>query len=47
VEIQTAFKHALMEHNTEEKQLLAYVDIINTADSFKLSRISKDLLYLQ
>ncbi len=42
---QTAFKYALTMRNraTEDRkfELQAFVDVINTADAFKLSRISK------
>lgn len=44
-EVQSAFKYAVMNHNrnsTARKfELQAYVDVINTADAFKLSRLSK------
>ncbi|KAK9710764.1 Receptor family ligand binding region [Popillia japonica] len=42
-EVQTAFKFAMLNHNqnvTARKfELQAYVDVINTADAFKLSRL--------
>lgn len=44
-EVQAAFKFAMLNHNenmTGRKfELQAYVDVINTADAFKLSRLSK------
>lgn len=44
-EVQTAFKFAMLNHNqnvTGRKfELQAFVDVINTADAFKLSRLSK------
>ncbi|KAF9799191.1 hypothetical protein SFRURICE_006451 [Spodoptera frugiperda] len=44
-EIQNAFKFAMLQHsNSANKSNLdfqLYVDIINTADAFKLSRLSK------
>lgn len=44
-EVQTAFKFALVNHNENTTarrfELQAYVDVINTADAFKLSRLSK------
>lgn len=43
-EVQTAFKFAMLNHNqnvtTRRFELQAYVDVINTADAFKLSRLS-------
>lgn len=45
-EVQNAFKFAVLNHNlntTARKfELQAYVDVINTADAFKLSRLSKE-----
>lgn len=44
-EVQTAFKFAMLNHNqnvtARRFELQAYVDVINTADAFKLSRLSK------
>lgn len=44
-EVQAAFKYAMLQHNQNVSgrrfELQAYVDVINTADAFKLSRISK------
>lgn len=44
-EVQTAFKFAMLNHNqnvTGRKfELQAFVDVINTADAFKLSRLSR------
>lgn len=44
-EVQSAFKFAMLNHNlnisTRRFELQAYVDVINTADAFKLSRLSK------
>ena len=47
-EVQTAFKYALVLHNAEASrfELQSFVDVINTADAFKLSRISKFAQYL-
>jgi len=46
---QTAFKYALMLQNqrAEERrfEFQAFVDVINTADAFKLSRISEFLVF--
>lgn len=45
-EVQSAFKFAVLAHNrnnvTRKFELQAYVDVINTADAFKLSRLSKN-----
>ncbi|KAL5293227.1 GRIA2 family protein [Megaselia abdita] len=42
-EVQSAFKYAMLHHNKNESarrfELQAYVDVINTADAFKLSRL--------
>ncbi|XP_050422335.1 glutamate receptor 1-like [Adelges cooleyi] len=42
-EVQTAFKFAVLKHNQNNTarrfELQAYVDVINTADAFKLSRL--------
>ncbi|XP_043287148.1 glutamate receptor 1 isoform X2 [Venturia canescens] len=41
-EVQSAFKYALANHNqnnTRRFDLMAYADVINTADAFKLSRL--------
>lgn len=50
-EIQSAFKLAMLQYGTFNRTRLdfqVYVDIINTADAFKLSRLSKyNLLSLQ
>lgn len=44
-EIQAAFKHAMVQYNMNNSQkrfeLQAFVDVINTADAFKLSRLSE------
>lgn len=44
-EVQTAFKLAVFNHNqnnTERRfELQAYVDVIKTADAFKLSKLSE------
>lgn len=44
-EVQTAFKLAVFKHNqnnTERRfELQAYVDVIKTADAFKLSKLSE------
>lgn len=44
-EVQSAFKFAMLNHNlnvtSRRFELQAYVDVINTADAFKLSRLSK------
>lgn len=44
-EVQSAFKFAMLTHNqnvtARRFELQAYVDVINTADAFKLSRLSK------
>lgn len=44
-EVQSAFKFAVLMHNqnltSRRFELQAYVDVINTADAFKLSRISE------
>lgn len=44
-EIQNVFKFAMTQHNQNlsrgRLELQAYVDVINTADAFKLSRLSK------
>lgn len=44
-EVQSAFKFAMLNHNlnvtARRFELQAYVDVINTADAFKLSRLSK------
>lgn len=44
-EIQTAFKFAMLHHNQNvtwrKFEVQAFVDVINTADAFKLSRLSK------
>lgn len=46
-EVQSAFKFAVLNHNlnisARKFELQAYVDVINTADAFKLSRLSKKL----
>lgn len=46
-EVQTAFKFAMLNHNQNATgrriELQAYVDVINTADAFKLSRLSEYL----
>lgn len=43
--MQSAFKFAMLNHNlnltARRFELQAYVDVINTADAFKLSRLSK------
>jgi hypothetical protein len=43
--MQTAFNYALMLHQNEEKrfEFQPFVDVVNTSDAFKLSRISKSL----
>ncbi|KRG07831.1 uncharacterized protein Dmoj_GI25564, partial [Drosophila mojavensis] len=42
-EVQSAFKYAMLNHNlnvsSRRFELQAYVDVINTADAFKLSRL--------
>lgn len=44
-EVQLAFKFAILAHNKNVSgrrfELQAFVDVINTADAFKLSRLSK------
>ena len=44
-EIQSAFKFAMLNHNlnvtARRFELQAYVDVINTADAFKLSKLSE------
>lgn len=44
-EVQSAFKFAVLNHNlnisARRFELQAYVDVINTADAFKLSRLSE------
>lgn len=44
-EVQAAFKFAMLNHNANASarrfELQAYADVINTADAFKLSRLSK------
>ncbi|TGZ32351.1 hypothetical protein DBV15_07206 [Temnothorax longispinosus] len=44
-EVQSAFKFAMMNHNQNitirKFELLAFVDVINTADAYKLSRLSE------
>lgn len=44
-EVQSAFKYAMLNHNlnvsSRRFELQAYVDVINTADAFKLSRLSE------
>ncbi|KYQ59167.1 Glutamate receptor 1 [Trachymyrmex zeteki] len=46
-EVQNAFKFAMMSHNqnitTRKFELQAFVDVINTADAYKLSRLSESL----
>lgn len=46
-EIQSAFKFAILTHNQNVSgrrfELQAFVDVINTADAFKLSRLSEYL----
>jgi len=48
-EVQTAFKLAVFKHNqnnTERRfELQAYVDVIKTADAFKLSKLSKFFMF--
>uniref|UniRef100_A0A8D8YVI1 Glutamate receptor 1 n=1 Tax=Cacopsylla melanoneura TaxID=428564 RepID=A0A8D8YVI1_9HEMI len=48
-EVQSAFKFAMLTHNqnhtTRKFELQAYVDVINTADAFKLSRLSKLIIF--
>lgn len=43
--MQSAFKYAMLNHNlnisARRFELQAYVDVINTADAFKLSRLSR------
>lgn len=43
-DVQSAFKYAMLNHNlnvsSRRFELQAYVDVINTADAFKLSRLS-------
>ncbi|XP_017489042.1 PREDICTED: glutamate receptor 1-like [Rhagoletis zephyria] len=43
-EVQSAFKYAMLNHNlnvsSRRFELQAYVDVINTADAFKLSRLT-------
>ncbi|KAL0280717.1 UNVERIFIED_CONTAM: hypothetical protein PYX00_001933 [Menopon gallinae] len=47
-DIQSAFKFAMLNHNSDltnkKFELLASVDIIKTADVFKLSRLSKSCI---
>jgi len=49
-EVQTAFKLAVFKHNqnnTERRfELQAYVDVIKTADAFKLSKLSESFFFL-
>ncbi|KAL1375917.1 hypothetical protein pipiens_004558 [Culex pipiens pipiens] len=49
-EIQSAFKFAMLNHNlnvsSRRFELQAYVDVINTADAFKLSRLSDQKNFL-
>jgi hypothetical protein len=44
-EVQSAFKFAMLNHNLNVTgrrfELQAYVDLISTADAFKLSRLSE------
>lgn len=44
-EVQSAFKFAMVNHNqnttTRKFELQAFVDVINTADAYKLSRLSE------
>lgn len=44
-EVQSAFKFAMLNHNINMSarrfELQAFVDVINTADAFKLSKLSK------
>ena len=44
-EVQSAFKFAMLNHNVNMTarrfELQAYVDVIKTADAFKLSKLSK------
>ena len=44
-EVQSAFRFAMFNHNqnttTRKFELQAFVDVINTADAYKLSRLSK------
>lgn len=44
-DVQSAFKYAMLNHNLNVSarrfELQAYVDVINTADAFKLSRLSR------
>lgn len=47
-EIQNAFKFAMVQQSSPNRSRLdfqLYVDVINTADAFKLSRLSKCILY--
>jgi len=48
-EVQTAFKLAVFKHNqnnTERRfELQAYVDVIKTADAFKLSKLSESFFF--
>jgi len=48
-EVQTAFKLAVFKHNqnnTERRfEVQAYVDVIKTADAFKLSKLSEFLFF--
>lgn len=49
-EIQNAFKFAMMQHSAPNRTRLdfqLYVDVINTADAFKLSRLSKWIMFLK
>lgn len=49
-EVQSAFKFAMFNHNqnttTRKFELQAFVDVINTADAYKLSRLSKYELHI-
>lgn len=50
-DVQSAFKYAMLHHNNNKSEsrrfeLQAYVDVINTADAFKLSRLSKIFSYI-
>lgn len=48
-EIQNAFKFAMLQHSNANKSHIdfqLFVDIINTADAFKLSRLSKCLFLI-
>jgi hypothetical protein len=44
-EVQSAFKFAMLNHNqnvtARRFELHSYVDVINTADAYKLSHLSK------